>query len=71
MKSQMKSLAQDVFKAVLTGKSAREVLRRYGTVDFKGGGIRYSGRNYVSIFGRKQTISNTWGLKLYVAFRIR
>ena len=63
----VKTATVDVMKAAVQGKSAKEVARRYDTVDFKAGAIRYSGANMVG----STVISRTWGLKLYVAFRIR
>jgi hypothetical protein len=71
MRADAKRAATDIIKAAVQGKSAREVLKRYDTVDFKAGAIRYSGTNWIKVFGRKQTISKTWGLKIYVAYRLR
>lgn len=65
--SKAKQATADVMKAAIQGKSAKEVARRYDTVDFKAGAIRYSGANMVG----DTTISRTWGMKPYVAFRIR
>ncbi len=71
MRADAKRAAVDVIKAAVSGKSAREVLKRYDTVDFKAGAIRYSGANTGRVFGRKVTFSRTWGLKIYVAYRLR
>jgi len=54
-------------KAALSGKSGKEVFKQYDIVDFKAGAIRYSCKN--TVLGN--TVSTTWGLKLYVAFRWR
>jgi hypothetical protein len=66
-----KKLAAQTIKAAVSGRSAKEVFQKFDTVDFKAGAIRYSGRNYIKIGGREITISRTWGLKPYVAFRWR
>ena len=64
---QVRSLAADAISAAVRGQDAQEVLRNYETADFKAGAIKYSGRNYVG----NTTISRTWGLKPYIAFRWR
>ena len=74
---QAQQLAAEVIKQALRGKSPQEVFRQYDTVDFKAGAIRYSGRNYngsYNIFTGEHeeiTLSKTWGMKPYVAFRWR
>lgn len=74
---QARQLAADVIKQAIRGRSAREVFRRYDTVDFKAGAIRYSGRNVQRVWNpikwkhEEITLSRTWGLKPYVAFRWR
>lgn len=67
IKSEINHLVADVIKQAIQGKSARETLKHYDTFDFKGGAIRYSGRNMLC----GKTVSNTWGMKPYLAFRIR
>ena len=64
---QVRNLAADAIKAAVTGRRGNEVLRNYDTVDFKAGAIMYSGRNFIG----NNTVSRTWGLKPYVAFRWR
>ena len=60
-------LASEVIISAIQGKTAKEISASMDTVDFKAGAIKYSGRNYIG----DTTISRTWGLKPYVAFRIR
>lgn len=67
IKSKVVDLATDAIKQAIKGQSTREVLKQFDTVDFKAGAIRYSGKN--KLCGK--TISNTWGMKPYVAFRWR
>lgn len=44
----------------------------FGSVDFKAGAITYSGENTIhNPFGGDIVVSKTWGMKLYVAFRLR
>lgn len=64
---QVKQLAADTIKSAVSGKSAKEVLKEYDTVDFKAGAIKYEGKNTAG----GVTISTTWGIKPYVAFRWR
>ena len=67
IRGQVRDLANQVIKEALQGKDARQVFRRFDTVDFKAGAIRYSGRNYIG----DRTIDTTWGIKPFVAFRWR
>lgn len=67
IQSQIEDSASQAIKTALQGKSAHEVVKSFGQVDMKAGAIRYSGRNYIG----DQTISRTWGLKPYVAIRVR
>lgn len=60
-------LARQVIYDAVSGKSSREITKQFDTVDFKAGAIQYSGRNLLG----GQTVSTTWGLKPYVAFRVR
>ena len=73
IRAEVQGLAADVIKAAISGKDARQVFRQYDTVDFKAGAIRYSGRNWIPnpFTGEKITVSRTWGMKPYVAFRWR
>lgn len=64
---QVQGLAREAIATAIRGKSANEVLRNYDTIDFKAGAIQYSGRNYIG----SVNVSRTWGLKPYVAFRVR
>jgi hypothetical protein len=66
-KRQAERLAREAMSAAIRGQNANEVFRQFDTIDFKAGAIRYSGRNYAG----NVTISRTWGMKLYVAFRVR
>jgi hypothetical protein len=74
---QAQGLAAEVIRAALRGQSSKEVLRNFDTVDFKAGAIRYSGRNTQKIWNplkwrhEEVTLSTTWGMKPYVAFRLR
>lgn len=65
--SEAKQLAAVVIRNAVQGKSAEEVLKPFSNVAFKAGAINYSGKN--TFDGR--TLTRTWGLKPYVAFRIR
>ncbi len=65
--SQVRSLAADVIREAIRGRSPRDVMRQYDTVDFKAGAIKYSGANY--LLG--QVVSTTWGMKPYIGFRWR
>lgn len=67
IRGQVKQMVTDIIKAAIQGRGAHEVLKQYDTVDFKAGAIRYSGKNTVAGF----TVSRTWGMKPYVAFRWR
>ncbi|NUM34507.1 MAG: hypothetical protein HUU50_08185 [Candidatus Brocadiae bacterium] len=71
IKNQAKELARDIIKAAVQGKGAKEAFKNFDTVDFKAGAIKYSGTNYQKIGGKKITLSKTWGIKPYVAFRWR
>jgi len=68
---QANQLAAEAIKAAVQGQSANEVVRQLDTVDFKAGAIQYAGRNYCKGFNQDVTLSNTWGIKPYVAFRWR
>lgn len=67
IKEQVNQLASEVIKQAIQGKDTREVFEQFDTVDFKAGAIKYSGRNMA--FGA--TVSTTWGMKPYIAFRWR
>ena len=67
-------LATQAIKAAVKGENANEVFKQFGTVDFKAGAIKYSGRNYVwNIFAERYDPIGppTWGIKPYIAFRWR
>jgi len=67
-RSQAEKLAAEVIKAAISGRSQKEVFRQFDTIDFKAGAIKYSGRNYAA----GQAVGPpTWGLKPYIAFRVR
>ncbi|MEK3684909.1 hypothetical protein [Paenibacillus sp. FSL R10-2736] len=65
--NQAKELAANGIRQAISGNNPIEVFQNYDTVDFKAGAIKYSGRNL--LLG--QTVSPTFGLKPYVAFRWR
>lgn len=67
VRNKVKELTADVIKQAIQGKSARETLSRFDTFDIKAGAIKYSGKNQVC----GNTVSTTWGMKPYVAIRIR
>ncbi|WP_257149848.1 hypothetical protein [Bacillus cereus] len=67
IRNQINHLTADIISQAIQGKSPRQVLRKYDTFDFKAGAIRYSGRNMVC----GNTVSTTWGMKPYIAIRIR
>ncbi len=67
IREEAEKLAQDVISDAIKGKSSKETFRRFEKVDFKAGAISYSGRN--TLLGA--TLTRTWGLKPYVAFRLR
>ena len=72
--SEVQKLAADAINAAIEVKDANESLKKYDTVDFKAGAIRYSGRNYEwNIFSQDYTPIGppTWGIKPYVCFRWR
>jgi hypothetical protein len=71
VREQANQLAAEAIKAAVQGQSANEVLRQFDTVDFKAGAIKYGGRNYCKGFKQDVTLSRTWGMKPYVAFRWR
>lgn len=74
IRSQVEQLALDTIKAAVQGNSAKEVFKQYDTIDFKAGGIKYSGRNYEwNIFAQRYDPIGppTWGLKPFIAFRWR
>jgi len=62
------SLAQQVIFDAIQSKSSRNALRNYDTVDFKAGAIRYTGGNYL---GNQLVGPHTWGMKIYLGFRVR
>lgn len=64
-------LASKAIKEAIKKKDAKEITEQFGNIDFKAGIIKYSGRNYKKVGSKKVTISETWGLKPYVAFRLR
>ena len=61
-------LATTVIMSAIKGESAGEIAKSMDTIDFKAGAIKYSGTNYVA---NQALPLKTWGLKPYVAFRIR
>ncbi|PFB89778.1 hypothetical protein CN273_00065 [Bacillus thuringiensis] len=67
IRKQINQLTAEVIKKAIQGKNPREVLKKYDTFDFKAGAIKYSGKNMLC----GKTISSTWGMKPYLAFRIR
>lgn len=67
LRSQAERFTREAIEAAIRGRNANEVLRQFDTVDFKAGAIKYSGGNYLG----NQIISRTWGLKPYVAFRVK
>ncbi|MEM8721150.1 MAG: SH3 domain-containing protein [Cyanobacteria bacterium P01_G01_bin.39] len=66
-RKEAEKLARQIIYDAVSGKSAKEITKQFDTIDFKAGAIKYSGRNYIG----NQTISRTWGIKPYVAFRVR
>ncbi|MGQ4706035.1 hypothetical protein [Bacillus thuringiensis] len=60
-------IAADVIRRAIQGKSPLETFKRFDTFDFKAGAIRYSGRNMLC----GNTVSTTWGMKPYIALRVR
>lgn len=67
LRDRLKRFVEEVFRAAINGRSARQAFDQFGRFDFKAGAIRYGGANY--FLGN--VISRTWGLKLYVGYRIR
>lgn len=67
IRNKVNQLAAGVIRQAIQGKSPRETLMQFDTFDVKAGAIRYSGKNQVC----GNTISTTWGMKPYVAIRIR
>lgn len=67
IQNEVTKLAADIIREAITGKVSREVFKPYDTVDFKAGAIKYSGKNLVA----GKTISTTWGMKPYIAFRVK
>ncbi|WP_257147985.1 hypothetical protein [Bacillus cereus] len=67
IRHQINHLTADIISQAIQGKSPREALRKYDTFDFKAGAIRYAGRNLFC----GHTVSTTWGMKPYIAIRIR
>lgn len=68
IQNQATSVAKQVIFDALQSKSPRRALRNYDTVDFKAGAIRYSGGNYL---GDQLVGPRTWGMKVYLGFRVR
>ncbi|MBE5108592.1 hypothetical protein IGI01_26110 [Bacillus thuringiensis] len=60
-------IAADVIRRAIQEKSPLETFKQFDTFDFKAGVIRYSGRNMVC----GNTVSTTWGMKPYIALRVR
>lgn len=60
-------IAADVIRRAIQGKSPLEAFKQFDTFDFKAGAIRYSGRNMLC----GNTVSTTWGMKPYIALRVR
>ncbi|NQX57530.1 hypothetical protein [Paenibacillus qinlingensis] len=67
IRKQVNELAADVIKRALQGKDASEALKQFDTLDVKAGAIKYSGKNVVC----GNTVTTTWGMKPYIAFRLR
>jgi hypothetical protein len=65
---QVSNIAQEVISAAIQGKSAKSALKSFDTVDFKAGAIRYTGGNYL---GKQLVGPHTWGMKIYLGFRVR
>ena len=61
-------IARDAIYSAIRGQSPKAIAKNFDTVDFKAGAIKYSGGNYL---GGRQIGPATWGLKPYVAFRVR
>ncbi len=66
-RKESEKLARQIIYDAVSGKSPKAITKQFDTIDFKAGAIKYSGRNYVG----GTTISRTWGLKPYVAFKVR
>ncbi|WP_219375723.1 hypothetical protein [Bacillus mycoides] len=60
-------IAADVIRRAIQGESPLETFKQFDTFDFKAGAIRYSGRNMLC----GNTVSTTWGMKPYIALRVR
>lgn len=60
-------IAADVIRRAIQEKSPLETFKQFDTLDFKAGAIRYSGRNMLC----GNTVSTTWGMKPYIALRVR
>ncbi|MGE6599929.1 hypothetical protein [Bacillus proteolyticus] len=60
-------IAADVIRRAIQGKSPLETFKQFDAFDFKAGAIRYSGRNMLC----GNTVSTTWGMKPYIALRVR
>lgn len=67
VKGELTTILKKVVFDAVTGRSAKNTFKQFNTFDFKAGAIKYSGRNRAFC----NTISRTWGLKPYVAFKIR
>lgn len=65
IKQEVNQLAAEIIMRAIQGKDPLETSKRFDTVDFKAGAIKYSGKNIVL----GNTISTTWGMKPYIAFR--
>jgi hypothetical protein len=65
---QAESLARQVIFDAIQGKSPKHAMMRFDTIDFKAGAIRYTGGNYL---GDQLVGPHTWGMKVYLGFRMR
>ena len=68
IQDQAENLARQVIYAAMQGGSPRNALQHFDTVDFKAGAIRYTGGNYL---GDQLIGPHTWGMKVYLGFRVR
>lgn len=66
VKAELTTILKKVLFDAIQGKSAKNTFKKFDTFDFKAGAIKYSGKNRFLC----NTVSTTWGMKPYVAFRI-
>ena len=69
VKKEATNIGMQIIREAIAGKSSKQIIRQFDTLDIKAGAIRYSGRNREPVFCN--TISTTWGMKPYIAFRVR